>query len=185
MFPLPSHPVRGIGRRDLVRAAAAIAAGLAAAPLTRAAHAQDLTNVTLALDWYPNANHAGIYLARDRGYFTDAGLNVEIVVPSDPTTVLQTVGAGRDTFGISYHSEVLFARAQDVPVVSIAALVQHPLNSLMVLEDSDIETPADLAGKTVAVTGLPADDAFLATILNDVGLSMEDVETVNVGYDLM
>ena len=182
----PSHPARRLGRRDVVRASAAIASGLAVTtPLIRATHAQDLTNVTLALDWYPNANHAGIYLARDRGYFTDAGLDVAIVVPSDPTTVLQTVGAGRDTFGISYHSEVLFARAQDVPVVSIAALVQHPLNSLMVLADSDIETPADLAGKTVAVTGLPADDAFLAAILDEVGHSMEDVETVNVGYDLM
>lgn len=186
MSHLIHRPARRLSRRDVVRASAAIAAGLAiTTPLTRAARAQDLTGVTLALDWYPNANHAGIYLARDRGYFTDAGLDVEIVVPSDPTTVLQTVGAGRDTFGISYHSEVLFARAQDVPVVSIAALVQHPLNSLMVLADSDIETPADLAGKTVAVTGLPADDAFLATILDEVGLAMEDVETVNVGYDLM
>src|SRR5680860_1356343 len=185
MFPLPSHPVRGIGRRDLVRAAAAIAAGLAAAPLTRAAHAQDLTNVTLALDWYPNANHAGIYLARDRGYFTDAGLNVEIVVPSDPTTVLQTVGAGRDTFGISYHSEVLFARAQDVPVVSVAALVQHPLNCLMMLAESEIERPSDLVGKTVGTAGLPSDDAYLKTMLEEDGASLDDVEIVNVGFDLL
>jgi len=180
------HPARGVSRRDVIRASLAISAGLAvSAPTARVTNAQERSSVTLALDWYPNANHAGIYLARDRGYFADAGLDVEIVVPSDPTTVLQTVGAGRDTFGISYHSEILFARAQEVPVVSIAALVQHPLNSLMVLADSDIDSPADLAGKTVAVTGLPADDAFLETILVEAGLSMEDVETVNVGYDLM
>ncbi len=177
---------RGISRRDIVRGSAAIAAALAVTtPLAPIAQAQDGTNVTLALDWYPNANHAGIYVAQDRGYFTDAGLEVEIVVPSDPTTVLQTVGAGRDTFGISYQSEVLFARGQDVPVVSIAALVQHPLNCLMVLADSPIETPADLSGKKVAVTGLPADEAFLKTILEGVGLTLDDVEVVNVGYDLM
>ena len=175
-----------VSRREVIQASAAIAAGLALSPsLARNAVAQETTKVTLALDWYPNANHAGIYVAQDRGYFTEAGLEVEIVVPSDPTTVLQTVGAGRDTFGISYHSEVLFAREQEVPVVSIAALVQHPLNSLMVLADSGIETPADLAGKTVAVSGLPADDAFLKTILEKAGLSLDDVEVVNVGYDLM
>lgn len=180
---------RRISRRDIVRASTA-AAGFAALASTlpattgRAA-AQDGTAVTLALDWYPNANHAGIYVARDRGYFADAGLEVEIVVPSDPTTVLQTVGAGRDTFGISYQSEVLFARGQDVPVVSIAALVQHPLNSLMVLADSPIETPADLAGRSVAVTGLPADEAFLGTMLRDSGLALDDVELINVGYDLL
>jgi len=177
---------RRFSRRDVVRASAAIAGGLAvAAPIAPVSQAQDTTSVTLALDWYPNANHAGIYVAQERGYFADAGLDVEIVVPSDPTTVLQTVGAGRDTFGISYQSEVLFARGQGVPVVSVATLVQHPLNSLMVLEDSPIETPADLAGHSVAVTGLPADEAFLRTMLEEAGLTLDDVEVINVGYDLL
>lgn len=151
----------------------------------RESAAQDLTHVTLALDWYPNANHAGIYMARDRGYFTDAGLDVEIFTPADPTTVLQTVGAGRDTFGITYHNDVLQARSQEVPVVSVAALVQHPLNSIMVLESSDIMSPADLAGRTVAMTGVPSDEAYLDTILRHEGLSLDDVEMVNVGFDLM
>lgn len=180
---------RRFSRREIVRASAAITAGLAvsmpAARAARAARAQGGTAVTLALDWYPNANHAGIYVAQDRGYFAEAGLEVEIVVPSDPTTVLQTVGAGRDTFGISYQSEVLFAREQEVPVVSVAALVQHPLNSLMVLADSPIRTPADLAGRSVAVTGLPADEAFLRTMLEEAGLTLDDVEVINVGYDLL
>ena len=184
MPSLITPPTRRISRREIVRASAAVSAEFAiATPAASVAHAQESTSVTLALDWYPNANHAGIYVARDQGYF--AGLDVEIVVPSDPTTVLQTVGAGRDTFGISYHSEVLFARAQEVPVISIAALVQHPLNSLMVLADSPIETPADLAGRSVAVTGLPADEAFLETMLAEAGLSLDDVELINVGYDLL
>ena len=72
--------------------------------------AQNLTKVSVALDWYPNANHAGLVLADQRGYFAEEGLDVELYTPADPTTVLQTVGAGRDTFGISYQTDVLFAR---------------------------------------------------------------------------
>lgn len=179
----PIH--HSLTRRQFTAAGVATTAAVALGGSFSLAAAQDLTPVTLALDWYPNANHAGIFMAQDRGYFVEAGLDVTISVPSDPTTVLQTVGAGRDTFGISYQSEVLFARGQDIPIVSVAALVQHPLNSLMVLADSDIETPADLAGKTIAGSGLPADDAFLHTILGDVGLTIDDVTVVNVGYDLM
>lgn len=180
------EPIRTITRRQFAQATAATSAVFAmGGALPSPGVAQDVPKVTLALDWYPNANHAGIYMARERGYFAEAGIDVEIVVPSDPTTVLQTVGAGRDTFGISYQSEVLFARSQEVPVVSVAALVQHPLNSIMVLDSSPIQTPADLAGKSVAVTGLPADDAFLQTILEDSGLSLDDVEVINVGYDLL
>ncbi|HYI24690.1 MAG TPA: ABC transporter substrate-binding protein, partial [Thermomicrobiales bacterium] len=181
----PSHRY-GITRRDVVRSSAAALAGLGTMQgATPRIAAQDLASVSLALDWYPNANHAGIYMAKEKGHFEQAGLDVEIVVPSDPTTVLQTVGAGRDTFGISYHSEVLFARGQDVPIVSVAALVQHPLNCLIVLADSGIESPADLVGKSIANAGLPADEAFIQTILGDSGLSLDDVEMVNVGYDLL
>lgn len=147
--------------------------------------AQESQKATLALDWYPNANHAGIYMALNAGAFQSAGIDLDVFTPADPTTVLQTVGAGRDTFGISYQNDVLQARAKDVPVVSIAALVQHPLNCLMVLEDSGIEDPADLKGKTIAITGLPSDEAYVTTILEHVGLTMDDVEIVNVGYDIL
>ena len=171
-----------LDRRALLRAGAGGALALAAAPRVRA---QGGTSVTLALDWYPNANHTGLYVALDRGYFADAGLDVEIYTPADPTTVLQTVGAGRDTFGISYQNDVLQARGQDVPVVSVAALVQHPLNSLMMRADSPIERPRDLVGRTVAIAGLPSDEAYLDTMLRFDGASLDDVEVVNVGYDLL
>lgn len=183
-----SRATRGLNRRALLQgmsAGALALAGSSALAAPRVANAQELTSVSLALDWYPNANHAGIYMAIERGYFVDAGLDLEVFTPADPTTVLQTVGAGRDTFGISYQNDVLQARAQDVPVISIAALVQHPLNCLMMLEESDIQTPADLAGRTVAIAGLPSDEAFLDTMLREEGLSIDDVEIVNVGYDLM
>jgi ABC-type nitrate/sulfonate/bicarbonate transport system substrate-binding protein len=175
-----------ITRRGAVRGTLGIAAGLSlTGRITPGAVAQDPTAVTLALDWYPNANHAGLYLAQTRGYFADAGLAVEIYTPADPAAALQTVGAGRDTFGISYHSEILFAREQEVPVVSVAALVQHPLNCLMMLDESDIERPADLVGRSVGTAGLPSDDAYLQTMLEEDGASLDDVEIVNVGFDLL
>lgn len=189
-FSLPLPPGRTGGTLALVLIL--VASGLASLTslvprFAPAAAAQDdaLTPVTVALDWYPNANHAGLYLAQERGYFTDAGLAVELYSPADPTTVLQTVGAGRDTFGISYQTDVLLARAQSVPVVSVAALVQRPLQGIMVLADSGITEPADLAGKTIGYPGIPSQDAFLATMLATADLTLDDVELVNIGYDLV
>lgn len=141
--------------------------------------------VSVALDWYPNANHAGLYLAQERGYFDDERLEVELYTPADPTTVLQTVGAGQDAFGISYQTDLLLARAQEVPVVSVAALVQHPLLCVMATKEQGITRPADLAGRTVGYPGIPSQEAFLATMLAQDGASLDDVELVNVGFDLV
>src|SRR5687768_6992628 len=97
-----------LNRRQLIRRAAIGAAGLSALgrPVwpTRA-----VEKITVALDWYPNANHAGLFLAESQGAFAAAELEVDLYTPSDPTVVLQTVGAGQDTFGISYQTDVLLA----------------------------------------------------------------------------
>ncbi|MFH1560276.1 MAG: ABC transporter substrate-binding protein [Chloroflexota bacterium] len=143
-----------------------------------------LTRVSLALDWYPNSNHAGFYVAQEKGYYRDEGLDVNIYVPANPEDVLKTVGAGRDDFGVSYQAEVLLARGEGVPVKSIAALVQHPLNSIMVLEESGITRPRDLKGKTVGITGIPFEEALFSAMLEYDGISAEDVTLVNVGFDL-
>ena len=99
--------------------------------------------------------------------------------------ILQTVGAGRDAFGISYQTDVLLARAAGVPVVSVLALVQTPLLGIMVLANSGITRPRDLAGKTIGYPGIPSQEAFLATMLAADGASMDDVELVNIGFDLV
>jgi len=146
---------------------------------------EELTKVSIALDWFPWSNHSGLYVAQERGYFTDEGLEVNIYVPGDPTTVLQTVGAGRDDFGISYQPELLIAREQGIEAVSIMAMVQHPLNSVMALKDSGILEPKDLKGKKVGATGAASDEALIDTMLRSQGLTIGDVEMVNVGYDLI
>jgi putative hydroxymethylpyrimidine transport system substrate-binding protein len=149
--------------------------------------AQTEQEVTVALDWYPNANHAGLFLGQARGYFAEAaaGLKLNVYTPSDPTTVLQTVGAGKDTFGISYQTDVLLARAQGVPVVSVAALVQHPLLAVMTRKESGITRPADLVGKTIGYPGIPSQEAFLATMLESDGASLDDVTLINVSFNLV
>jgi putative hydroxymethylpyrimidine transport system substrate-binding protein len=144
-----------------------------------------MTDISLALDWYPWGNHTGIFMALENGYFEEEGLNVDVQVPADPTTALQLVATGDDDFTISYQADVLYARSQGLEVKSVAALVQHPLNTIMALESAGISEPADLEGKTVGVTGVPSDEAMLGAILEDAGLSLEDVEVVNVGFDLM
>ena len=113
---------------------------------------EKLIEVSLALDWFPWSNHSGLYIAQERGYFADEGLDVTIYVPGDPSTVLQTVAAGRDDFGISYQPELLIAREQGIEAVSIMALVQHPLNSIMALAESGIMEPKDLKGNRAKVS---------------------------------
>ena len=145
----------------------------------------EIVKVKLALDWYPNSNHLGLYIAQEKGYFADENLEVELYTPVDPSTVLQTVGAGADEFGISYQPDVLLARAQGVPVVSIVGMVQHPLNSVMALKSSGIERPSDLVGKKVGYPGIPTNEPLLDTMLKfDGSQGLEDVELVNVGFNL-
>ncbi len=146
---------------------------------------EELIQVSLALDWFPWSNHSGLYVAQERGYFEEEGLDVNIYVPGDPSTVLQTVGAGRDDFGISYQPELLIAREKGVEAVSIMAMVQHPLNSVMALTESGIAEPKDLKGKKVGAPGLPSDEALIDTMLKHQGLTIADVEMVNVGFDLV
>ena len=142
-------------------------------------------SVKLAMDWYPNSNHTGLFIAKKEGYFEEEGLEVDMYTPVDPSTVLQTVGAGQDDFGISYQPDVLLARGQGVPVVAVTAMVQHPLNSMMALASSGIERPGDLAGKKVGYPGIPTNEPLLDTMLKADGLNgLEDVELVNVGFNL-
>ena len=142
-------------------------------------------SVSLALDWFPNANHIGLYIAREKGYFQEEGLEVSMYTPVDPTSILQTVGSGKDDFGISYQPDLLIARGQGVPVVSVLGIVQHPLNSVMALKTSGITRPRDLVGKKVGYPGIPLNESLLNTmLLADGADGIEDVELVNVGFDL-
>jgi putative hydroxymethylpyrimidine transport system substrate-binding protein len=145
----------------------------------------DREGFSLTLDFYPNPDHAGIYMAEKLGYFEEAGLDLSIATPSDPAAPIKQVAAGRSDLAISYEPEVALAREQGLDVVAIAALVNRPLTSLIWLQKSGIKGVGDLKGKTVATAGIPYQDAFLKTILARVKLTPEDVKSVNVGFGLL
>lgn len=140
---------------------------------------------SLTLDFYPNPDHAGIYMAQEQGYFEEAGLDVSITAPSDPSLPIKQVAAGRADLAISYEPEVLLAHEQGLDVVAVAALVNQPLTSMIWLAKSGIKGVGDLKGKTVAYAGIPYQEAFLKTILGRVNLSLDDVKAVNVGFGLL
>jgi putative hydroxymethylpyrimidine transport system substrate-binding protein len=145
---------------------------------------EGLDRITLTLDWYPNADHAGIYAAQAEGFFEDEGLDVELQQPSDPAAVLQLVAAGQSEFGVSYENEMTNAAARDVPVKSVMAIMQQPLNSIISLKETGIEEPKDLAGKKVGYAGQSFGSAVLDTVLRQAGEDPASVEKVNVGLDL-
>ena len=168
---------------------AAVAVLLAAAACRggeEAAPRDEVDTVRLALDWFPNANHAGLYVALEKGYFADENLEVDMYTPVDPSTVNQTVAAGADDFGINYQPDLLIARSQGVPVVSVVGLVQHPLNSVQTLKTSEIYRPSDLVGKKVGYPGIPTNEPLLDTMLKYDGVAggLDEVELVNVGFNL-
>ena len=140
---------------------------------------------TLALDFYVNPDHAGIYMALERGYFAEAGLEVEPQVPSDPSAPVRQVAAGRADLAISYEPEVLLAREQGLPVKAVAALVDQPLTSVIWTADSGLRRIADLRGKTIATAGIPYQTDFLDAILSKEKMSVDDVDQIEVGLGLL
>ena len=146
---------------------------------------QELIDISLALDWYPNSNHAGIYYGIENGYFEENDINVDVYTPSDPASILQTVASGRDEFGISYQPDLLLARSEGIPVVAVHSIVKTPLNSIMTLGDSGIDNPSKLKYKTIGYPGIPLNIGILSSILEEQDLTIDDVNLVDVGFDLV
>ena len=172
--------------------AIAAAVALVALALGLAACGEKSENVTgqaqpfsLTLDFYPNPDHAGIYMAQKLGYFKEAGLNVSIAAPSDPSAPIKEVAAGQTDLAISYEPEVMLAHQQGLDVVAVGALVDRPLTSMIWLKKSGIKGVANLRGKTIATAGIPYQDAFLKTILARANLTPAEVKAVNVGFGLL
>jgi putative hydroxymethylpyrimidine transport system substrate-binding protein len=178
----------GTGRLLVVAmAAAAIVAaiGLAACGAKSEEGGAKPEPLSLTLDFYPNPDHAGIYMAQKLGYFREAGLDVAIQTPSDPSAPIKQVASGQTDLAISYEPEVLLAHDKGLEAVAVAALVDRPLTSMIWLRKSKIKGIGSLRGKTVATAGIPYQDAYLKTILARANLTPSDVHSVNVGYGLL
>jgi putative hydroxymethylpyrimidine transport system substrate-binding protein len=140
--------------------------------------------VRLLLDWFVNPDHAPILVAQARGYFADAGLEVEIIAPADPNDPPKLVAAGQAEIAISYQPQLHIQVDQGLPLARIGTLVATPLNSLVVLADSGIQSIADLAGRKVGFSVGGFEDALLGAMLARHGLAKDAIELVNVNFAL-
>jgi putative hydroxymethylpyrimidine transport system substrate-binding protein len=145
---------------------------------------QGSKRLELMLDYFPNADHAGIYAAQAGGHFEQAGLDVAIRQPPDPAAPIKQVAAGRVDLAISYEPELLRARDQGLRVVSVGAIVQEPLTSIISLPKAKISKPADLEGKTVGTAGIDYQTAYLRTVLAEASVPADSVKERNVGFGL-
>lgn len=141
--------------------------------------------LSIMLDWYPNAVHSFLYTAQKNGYFTEEGLEVEIQMPADSNDALKLVAANQVDLALSYQPQVLMARGENIPVRSIAAIVRHPLNHLMVPQGGDINSPKDLVGKKIGYSSIPLYEAMIHTMIRSDGGDPKSSDLIDVGFDLI
>ncbi|MFT6303915.1 MAG: putative hydroxymethylpyrimidine transport system substrate-binding protein [Granulosicoccus sp.] len=149
-----------------------------------AGSAQSAEKLTVLLDWFTNPDHAQLVIAAELGYFKEAGLEVEMIEPTDPSLPPKMVAAGKADIAISYQPQLHVQVSQGLPLVRFGTLVATPLNSLVVLKDGPIKSIADLAGKKVGFSVGGFEDALLKSMLETHGLKLSDVELINVNFSL-
>lgn len=142
-------------------------------------------SIEVMLDWVPNPDHLALYTSLARGYFKSQGLDVTLQPPSNVDDVAKLVATGDVPLGISYEPDTIIAGASGLPITAVGALVPVALNSIIAPSKSDITTPAGLRGKSVGVSGLPSDDAFLKAITLKAGIPESSIHKVNVGASLL
>ncbi len=138
---------------------------------------------TLVLDFQPNAVHSGIYAAQANGDFRTQGIDLHIQEPSSTADSAKLLETGRADFAVMDINDFGIARERGFDLVAIAAIVQRPLASVIARDPNGILAPADLAGKTIGVTGVPSDDAVLDTVLRSGGVDPSDVHRVTIGFN--
>ncbi|MDD3521255.1 MAG: ABC transporter substrate-binding protein [Actinomycetota bacterium] len=138
--------------------------------------------ITIVLDWVPNTNHTGIYVAKEKGYYKEAGLEAEIVQPTEGGSA-DLIAAEKGEFGISYQEQVTYARtaSPSLPVVSIAAIIPHNTSGFASMKKKNILTPKDFENKTYGGWGSPAEDAMLKGLMEKYDADFSKLNMVNIG----
>ena len=146
------------------------------------AHAAD--KLTVMLDWLVNPDHAALIVAQEKGYFAEAGLDVELIAPADPNDPPKMVAAGKADLAVDYQPQLQMQVGEGLPLARIATLVATPLNCLMALKDGPIHSIADLKGKKVGFSVAGFEDALLGAMFEKNGIALKDVTLVNVNFTL-
>lgn len=141
-----------------------------------------LEKVTVILDWVPNTNHTGMYVALEKGYYAEEGLDVEIIQPTEGGSA-DLIAAGQGEFGISYQEQVTYARtaADSLPVKAIAAIIQHNTSGFASPVAKNIKTPKDFEGKKYGGWGSPIEEAMLKGLMEKEGADFNKLEMVDIG----
>jgi len=140
--------------------------------------------LTVLLDWFVNPDHAPLIIAKEKGFFKAAGLDVKLIAPSDPSAPPKLVAAGKADLAVSYKPQLHVQVEQGLPLIRIATLVSTPLNSLVVLKDGPIKSIKDLKGKKVGFSVGGFEDALLSAMLSKHGLTLKDITLINVNFSL-
>ena len=146
----------------------------------------NLEKFKVVLDWYPNAVHSFIYNAIEKGYYEEEGLDVEIYFPSNTNDAISLTSVGKADIGIYYMQDIIKAISKEnIPIKSVGTIVQGPLNVIASLKEKNIKSPKDLKGKTIGYSGTELAEQFIETMLESEGLTLNDVNLIEVGFDLM
>ena len=140
--------------------------------------------MTLLLDWFINPDHGPIIIAKEKGYFSDQNLEIEIIAPADPSAPPKLVAAGQADLAVSYQPQLHLQLTQGLPLIRVGTLVATPLNCLLVLENGPIKSPQSLSGKKIGFSVAGVEEILLSAILEKYGVKLEDVELVNVNFSL-
>jgi len=139
--------------------------------------------LTLMLDWFPNVDHLPIYVARHQGFFTDAGLEIEIISPSETSDALKLAASGKVDIAVSYEPQTIIAAARGLDVMVIGRLIEHPLTTLLFLKGRGINEPKDLEGKKIGYTVPGLMDVLLEAFAKLNGI--EHYDAINVGFTIV
>jgi len=143
-----------------------------------------LKKVTVILDWVPNTNHTGLYVAKDKGYFKDEGLDVQIIQPAEGSTT-SLIAAGKGDFGVSYQEDVTYARTakEPLPIKAIATIMQHNTSGFASPKDKNIKSPKDFEGKTYGGWDSPSESAILKALMEKDNANFSKLKIVDAGTD--
>ena len=152
--------------------------------IKKAEENKPLEKTTVILDWTPNTNHTGLYVALEKGYYKEEGLDVQIVQPSEGSTGT-LVATGKGDFGVSYQEDVTYALTgnEPLPIKSIATIIQHNTSGFASPKSKNIKTVKDFEGKTYGGWGSPSEEAVLKAVMEKNGADYKKLKNVSIGND--
>ncbi len=141
--------------------------------------------VSVMFDWFVNPDQAPIVVAKQKGFFAEQDLDVEIIEPSDTSVAPRMAAAQQVDLAFDSQPQLTLQLNQDLPLVKVSTIVKSPLNNLLVRDDSEIKNIADFKGKTIGYSVPGYDSVILSTMLKTADLTLDDVNVVNINWSIV